>query len=282
MGERVTLQQRQQCDDDAGADRGRSGDDEGELSTVHRSSFRNRRAHSSRTASFHKIAIEINRLPADRLGREARDRQPPRRRAITGAQIGRRRQGSRSRRPGPADRRTGTSRPVSPGMHDFAASRHVGGDHRPAAGRGLQQAFRQSLAPRWQDRDVGARPERRNVLDMTEPGDAGLPAPAGDFLLRSPMPDWPDRAFPRSAVRRSSRAARSSRWAAISVRMPLSARSRPTKAIVGAPGGSGCGCSMSTSTPEPGIVTMRSARCRAKACCRGRRDFAPGPSASGG
>ena len=62
------------------------------------------------------------------------------------------------------------------GQHDFAAAGNVGGDHRPAAGRRLEQAFRQALAPRWQDRDMGACPERRNVVDMAEPSDARLVA----------------------------------------------------------------------------------------------------------
>ena len=67
------------------------------------------------------------------------------------------------------------------------------------------------------------------------------------------MPDWRGPACRRSAARRWSRAARSSRCASIRVWMPLSASSRPTNAIVTGPAGSGIGCSVSTSTPEPGI-----------------------------
>jgi len=61
-------------------------------------------------------------------------------------------------------------------MHDFTAARNVGCDHRAAAGGGFEQRHRQAFAARRQHRDGGARPQRRDVVDLAEPGDARLAA----------------------------------------------------------------------------------------------------------
>ncbi len=146
------------------------------------------------------------------------------------------------------------------GPDDFAASRHVGGDHWPAAGGGLEQAFRQALAPRRQHRDMRARPERRDVVDVAEPGDAGLAAPAGR----------PPASLDRRRIGRVGRSGEQQLDIRAALpQQPLCARSAcgcPCRPRAGrrrpsstGPAGSGIGCSVSMSTPEPGISTMRSA-----------------------
>src|SRR5882724_13447320 len=94
----------------------------------------------------HETAIEINRLGPDRLGGKALDGELARRRSITGAQLLRRGQGLNRMGQGPFvidwHEHAGLA-----GVHHFAASGNIGGDHGPAASRGLEQAFRQALAP---------------------------------------------------------------------------------------------------------------------------------------
>ena len=189
---------------------------------------------------------------------------------------------SRSRRPAPARSSYGHEQAGFAGDHDFAAARNVGGDHRPAAGRGLQQAFRQSLAPRWQHRDVGARPERRDVLDMAEPGDAGLPAPAGGLLFAhrcriGRIGRARDQQFDvRAALAQQPVGARSA------CECPCRRAAARRKQSSAAPGGSGMRLQAFDVDARAGDRSRCArARCRAKACCRGRRDFAPGPTCLG-
>ena len=66
---------------------------------------------------------------------------------------------------------------------DLAATRHVGGDDRPPAGGGFQQAHRQALAQRRQHGDMRPRPERADVIDVAEEGQPRTPLPFGEGCL---------------------------------------------------------------------------------------------------
>src|SRR5436190_605364 len=68
---------------------------------------------------------------------------------------------------------------------DFAAAWRIRCDHRLAAGRRFQQAHRQAFAVRWQHREMATPPERGDIVDVPEPGDAGLAAPGLRFLERN-------------------------------------------------------------------------------------------------
>ena len=67
----------------------------------------------------------------------------------------------------------GTSRPSTPSRTRLRQPGHVGGDQRPAAGGGLQQRARQTLAaPGGQAGDMVVGPDRGHVARRAVPGDA--------------------------------------------------------------------------------------------------------------
>ena len=277
----IALQQRQQREDDAGADGGRER--RRSERAQHCSSVRCR--NRLRAFSSARLISRDGDRDQPSAGRSPRPRSARRRAGAPLRHNGRAtpatRPRSRSRRPGPADRRHGTSRPVSPGCTISRHPGNVGGDHRPAAGRGLEQAFRQALAPRWQHRDMGARPERRNVVDMTEPGDAGLPAPACGLLFAH-----------RCRVGRVGRA-RDQQFdiRAALAQQPVGADQRANALVGEQPADEGDGrrawrlghaaAALRRRRPSPGSARCVRRRCRARACRRGRRGFAPARTASG-
>src|SRR5262249_3099560 len=67
---------------------------------------------------------------------------------------------------------------------NLPASGHVGRDQGAAAGGGLEQAQRQSLAVRRQHRDMRARPQRSDIGNEAEMLDVGSPRPRFD------LPRW--------------------------------------------------------------------------------------------
>ena len=227
VGQRMALQQRQQRQDDAGADRGRGQDDNETLISA-------LLIVCAGSASSHETAIEINGLPADRGGgeRSTTSFAPPRHIARAAPAM---RPASRSRRPAPGVVERHEQAGLA-GPHDLAAAGNVGCDHRPAAGRGFEQALRQAFAPRRQHRDMGARPDAAMSVDMAEPGDAGLAAPACGFAARSPRRDWRDPACRRSEVRRRSRAGAAADARGSGCGCPCRSSKRPTKAMVDGPG----------------------------------------------
>ena len=131
-----------------------------------------------RPASSHEAAIEINRLTADRGGGEALDDQtcaPPRRNARGAPAIA---PAPRSRRPKPGRRRTARAGRFRPGAR-FRGNR----ERRSQSWAGRKPRPRAELFGRPSRRDgstaMWARAQtRRDVVDMAEPGDAGLPAPS--------------------------------------------------------------------------------------------------------
>ena len=212
MRERITLQQRQQCEDDAGADGGRSGDDESELSTVHQSSFRNRRRIASRAASISRDC-DRDQPSAGRSPRRRNARRPagapPRHNGL--ASSGDVRQASRSRRPSAGGSSNGTSRPVSPGR---TISRHPGTSvaiiGRPQAaassrlfGRPSRRDGNTAMWARAQSAEMsstwpsqvmpGSRPQPAASCSLTEAGLAGSGVPAissSTFEPRSRSSRW--------------------------------------------------------------------------------------------
>ena len=76
---------------------------------------------------------------------------------------------------------------VDVGAGDLAATGHVARDHRPGAGRRLQQDLRQPLAPRDQHGDMRRRPDRADVGDMAEQANPRMAGPASDLLRRNRM-----------------------------------------------------------------------------------------------
>ena len=137
-------------------------------------STRSRRAH---------VVIKPDNLLADDPGRELADDQFPRGVAISCAQFGR---GCEFH-----DRLSQRLRIFDPHQkaglivdHDLAAARRVGGDHGASARGGFHQASGQALAVRRQDREMTSLPQRRDILDVSEPGDARALRPFVDFLQR--------------------------------------------------------------------------------------------------
>ena len=221
-------------------------------------------------------AIKINRLH-DRWRRRRsarrRDAGPPRRSARA---VPARPPASQSPQPAPARRRTGTSRPVSSGAHDLAAARHVGRHHRAAAGGGLEQDFgrpsrRDGSTAMW------ARAQRSAMSrDVPKPGDAGLAVPGRRPRVRLTEAGLAGSGVPAISSSTSEPRRRSSRCASISVRMPLSSSSRPTKATVGGPER----LRRRLQALDVDAGTGDRARCvrlqcRARAGSRGRRGSAP-------